>query len=109
MNWMCSSCIHNGENCEGCNPDDPTRSDYQSLLGKRGSNFKDAAVQCPFYKRVAKKQKMIVCEGIWDETVATSYFSRRDAMMEQVKECCEKDYKSCRLYKLIMNEKYGGG
>lgn len=109
MNYLCCSCIHKDETCEGCNPDDPTMSNYQSILGKRGTNFQDAAMKCPFYKRVARKQKMLVCEGIWDGTMATYYFTRRDAMLEQIKGYCEEDYKSCLLYKLIMKEKYGEG
>lgn len=104
MSWLCKSCI--GGACEGCNPDDPMMSNYQSLLGKRGSNYKDAAVLCPFYRRVAKKQKMTVCEGPMDETVLTTYFRSQEAMMEHVKEYCEGDYRSCRIFKIVNEEKY---
>lgn len=105
MSWLCKSCM--GGACEGCNPEDPTMSNYQSILGKRGTNFKDAAMQCPFYRMVAKKQKMMVCEGPMEETVTTTYYHFRGQMNEHVKKYCEGDYKSCRIFKIVNDEKYG--
>lgn len=107
MSWLCKSCM--GGACEGCNPDDPAMSNYHSMLAKRGSAFQDASVLCPFYRRVAKKQKMTICEGPMEQTVTTTFYHSREQMIEHVKKYCEGDYKSCRIFKIVNEEKYEGG
>ncbi len=113
MNEMCKSCANGppeeGPFCGECNPDDPQKSRYRSLLGKMGSNYNAANVQCPFFRKIAERQKMIVCEGPMEETAQTIYFRRRSAMLEHIREYCEGSYRNCRVCKILMDEKYAEG
>lgn len=114
MNYMCYSCMNAppGDGaCEDCNPDDPVGSNYQSVLGKRGTEYSGTRVMCPFYKRILKPQKMIVCEGPIgnqeNDTVITVYYRSQKRMKTQVVCYCEGAYEYCELYKLIA-QKYEG-
>lgn len=107
MSYLCKSCVSNA--CEGCNPEDPAASNYQSTFGRQGSCYEEAAVQCPFYRRIYKKQKMIVCEGPWERTSTTTYYNLKEMMKEHMEGFCKGDYRSCRIFKIVNDEKYNAG
>ncbi len=110
--WLCDSCQQRGKDdavCESCFPDDPIRSNYQSVIGRHGTSFEDAAVQCPFYRRIYKKQRMIVCEGPIERTTTTTFYKSGELMRDHAEAFCKGDYKSCRIFKIVNDEKYEGG
>ncbi len=109
-NWLCASCLHRGTGapCADCDPDDPVRSDYQSLLTRRGTGYRDVCVRCPFFRRLAARQKMIVCEGPFEDTAQTTYFRRRAELDGHVAAFCESDWERCRIARILTGEKYGG-
>ena len=61
-------------------------------------------VQCPFYKRDNSKD-CLVCEGVGDARTLTQVFDSRDALKKYMQAYCWERYKSCPLYRMIM-EKY---
>ena len=110
MSEWCASCMNSppgGNRCDGCNPDDPMESNYQSVRGKHGTSYDSTRVMCPFYKRILKPQKMIVCEGPFKDTTCTVFFSHGNRMRIQIACYCEGAYEHCELYKLIAR-KYEG-
>ena len=110
--WLCDSCQQRGKDdavCENCFPDDPIRSNYQSVIGRHGSSYEDSAVQCPFYRKIYKKKRMLVCEGPFDKTTMTTFFHQGEIMADHVAKCCKANYKECRVFKIVAEEKYEEG
>lgn len=67
-------------------------------------SYKQAYVQCPFYKYDDGKQR-ITCEGlIEDSSLALIYHKKQDYETQINVFCCEH-YTRCEVYRLLM-EKY---
>ena len=67
-------------------------------------SFKQADVQCPFYKFDDGKRR-ITCEGIIDDSsLALIYHNKNDYETQITVFCCEH-YRKCEVYRLLM-EKY---
>lgn len=72
------------------------------------SNWIDAIVQCPFYRRVTPCT--IVCEGITPDTkLILSFDTGNRETDEEVKRyymwrtCC-RDYRQCAIYRMLCRE-----
>lgn len=67
-------------------------------------SYKQAYVQCPFYK-FDDGRRRITCEGIIDgSSLALIYHNRQDYEIQIDVYCC-KHYKKCEVYRLLI-EKY---
>lgn len=70
------------------------------------SEFSDAYAVCPFYVTTSAKYKRISCEGVTKDCYTTLSFKNRPSAREKYKKrFCDADYKSCRIYRMLM-EKY---
>ena len=68
-------------------------------------SYRQVYVKCPFYRQDDARGK-IVCEGIVDgSTVSQNYRSKADLNQQMDIFCCDY-YKSCEVYRMIMEAKY---
>ena len=67
------------------------------------SNFKDADVQCPFYRGVGTRA--IYCEGLQDKTMNTITFRKLADFDAYMQKYCNDKYRLCGVCKLA-GEKY---
>lgn len=68
-----------------------------------GTRYKDARVQCPFYKSSTDNE--ILCEGAADRQTVTVRNRSRSEHRKYMARYCEEGYKEC-LYYRAANEKY---
>ena len=68
-------------------------------------SFKQADVQCPFYK-YDDGWRRITCEGVMDDTSLAMIFHRREDYNIQLSVFCCEHYKKCELYRMLMENKY---
>lgn len=67
-------------------------------------SYKQADVQCPFYKYDDGRRR-ITCEGLIDKSsIALIYRTRTDYDIQLLSFCCEH-YKKCEVYRML-KEKY---
>lgn len=58
--------------------------------------------RCPFFRR--REKKMIVCEGLVDESrIILSYSRSNDYQIQYSMFCC-KNYEKCEIYRLLMDK-----
>lgn len=67
-------------------------------------SYKQAYVQCPFYKNDDGK-KRINCEGLIEDSILALIYHRREDYETQINVFCCEHYKKCEVYRLLM-EKY---
>jgi hypothetical protein len=66
-------------------------------------SFRQADVQCPFYKYDDGKRS-ITCEGIVDNSnLALNYNNKKDYKTQITVFCCEH-YKKCEVYRLLIDK-----
>lgn len=66
-------------------------------------SYKQADVQCPFYKFDDGKRR-ITCEGIIeDSSLALIYHNKNDYETQINVFCCEH-YRNCEVYRLLMDK-----
>ena len=68
-------------------------------------SFKQADVQCPFYKFDDGKQR-ITCEGLVDDSSLALIYHRREDYETQINVFCCEHYKRCEVYRMLMEAKY---
>lgn len=69
-----------------------------------GTSWKGVRVLCPFY--ISEDARSITCEGMVPRaTLRQKYRTERDCDTVKV-EYCEKDYKHCPVYHMLMKYKY---
>lgn len=62
-------------------------------------------VLCPFFRRFGDRR--LTCEGHHDGVLSlTQLFRDNRAMDVQINLFCNKDYKNCEIYRMIMAAKY---
>lgn len=106
--WLCETCLHREKDeaaCESCEPEDPIRSSYASVRAQCGKAYRDARVQCPFYKWANIRLRLLYCEGPVRGANVTMFFKRRELLEDYLHERCEADFKSCPMYQMA-NQKY---
>lgn len=64
------------------------------------------SIRCPFYHHDSLKDKTIVCEGVFDRTQCTHKFRRSGDRRRQMELFCAGSYKTCEIYRAIMDAKY---
>ena len=74
-----------------------------------GSYWGKSNVLCPFYMSDNKQAKQITCEWILPFSSITTRFVNKSDYMNQLIGICGKDYKSCPVYRSLMEEKYDKG
>ncbi|MBO5836273.1 MAG: hypothetical protein J6Q92_00080 [Oscillospiraceae bacterium] len=63
-------------------------------------SYRQADVQCPFYKYDDGRRR-ITCEGIIDKSsIALIYLTRKDFDIQLLTFCCEH-YKRCEVYTML--------
>ena len=66
-------------------------------------SFKQADVQCPFYKYDDGRRR-ITCEGLIDKSsIAVIYLTRNDFDTQLLAFCCEH-YKNCEVYRMLIQK-----
>ena len=66
-------------------------------------SYKQADVQCPFYKYDDGRRR-ITCEGIIDKSsIARIYLTRNDFDTQLLAFCCEH-YKKCEVYRMLIQK-----
>lgn len=106
--WLCETCLHREVDdavCDACEPEDPIRSSYASVRAQCGKTYRDARVQCPFYKWANTRLRLLYCEGPVQDTTSTTFFKRKELLEEYLRARCEDDFKSCPIYQMT-NQKY---
>ena len=63
-------------------------------------------IQCPFYKHDSYRDKSIVCEGVFDRSLCVHRFRRGEDRRKQIELFCSDGYKTCEIYRAIMEAKY---
>lgn len=61
---------------------------------------RDADFLCPFFRRIDRKTRAIVCEGVLPGSTVKSHFGSVDAMRDyNTKHCCDQ-YETCPWYRV---------
>lgn len=63
------------------------------------STYKDADVQCPFYKE--QTGRTISCEGVTDDSIIKQYYWSPKSKDIQMDVFCKKNYKNCEVYRML--------
>lgn len=63
-------------------------------------------IRCPFYHHDSRKNRTIVCEGIFDRTSCIHKFRRGGDRQQQLELFCADNYRSCEIFRAIMEAKY---
>lgn len=64
-----------------------------------GTTYQSAYVKCPFY--ITDHGKSIICEGVRTECSTEHRFRRKEIKDKHLQSFCCKEYKKCRMYKLL--------
>lgn len=67
-------------------------------------SFKQADVQCPFYKH-DDGWRRITCEGLVDKSSISLGYMKKSDYDNQFEVFCCQHYKKCEIYRMLM-EKY---
>lgn len=70
-----------------------------------GVNSVNSNVLCPFYIR-EKGDQRIHCEGCYQKCSTCLSFYSKTEKVKHLKQFCEDQYEECRVYKMLMREKY---
>lgn len=71
------------------------------------TSWVDARIKCPFYKFIATKQRLIICEPILSEAKSNKQaFASKGAFNRNVDRFCAAAYEECPVYKAISKERY---
>jgi hypothetical protein len=62
------------------------------------------SVQCPFY--IKDDAIKITCEGFVQGSFLTMRFPNKEEKLKQRKIFCEKGYKCCEIYRMLISDKY---
>lgn len=73
-----------------------------------GKIIRSAQVKCPFYITDDLFAKTLTCEGCSEDHLLSTRFSSYEAKNKHMAAKCAKNYKLCPIYKLVMDERYGG-
>lgn len=73
-----------------------------------GPVYKSAQVLCPLYLTDDKFARTLTCEGFDDGHVLMTRFRDYKQKYNHMGKHCVKNYKTCPIYKLVLNERYGG-
>ncbi|MBE6693395.1 MAG: hypothetical protein E7589_01335 [Ruminococcaceae bacterium] len=71
------------------------------------SNYIDADVRCPFYKKALPKEKKLKCEGVCEKCSTHLVFSSRAELERFTRTYCCARYWDCGLF-WALKEKYPG-
>ena len=66
-------------------------------------SFKQADVQCPFYKFDDGKRR-ITCEGIIDDSSLALIYHNKNDYETQINVFCCEHYRNCEVYGLLMGK-----
>lgn len=66
-------------------------------------SFKQADVQCPFYKFDDGKRR-ITCEGIIDDSSFALIYHRKTDYETQIEVFCCRNYTKCEVYRLLKSK-----
>lgn len=72
----------------------------------KGSNWREAEVQCPFYRLMDIDKRRITCEGITDRSLIAQFYQDKKGFNQQLELFCCASYKSCEIYNTLMYYKY---
>lgn len=69
-------------------------------------SWRKADILCPFFKHDSRRMRTISCEGVFDRSRVTHSFRRdRDWEQQLVLFCCES-YRTCEIYRAVMDARY---
>lgn len=73
-----------------------------------GPIIRSAQVVCPLYITDDLRAQSLTCEGYDDSNVLLTRFRNASRKYKHMSRRCAKNYRECPIYKLIVNERYGG-
>jgi hypothetical protein len=73
-----------------------------------GPIIRSAQVKCPLYITDDKFARTLTCEGYDEVSVLLTRFRDYKPKYNHMKKRCAGTYKECPIYKLVLNERYGG-
>ncbi len=63
-------------------------------------------VKCPFYKADKSGDRSITCEGVFDRSICVHRFRRQQEREKQLTLFCTKNYKTCEIYRAVIEARY---
>lgn len=67
-------------------------------------SWKRVYVRCPFYLRDELKNRKISCEGVVEGSTLTTTYRRREDYLRRIDEYCCNQYKTCEIYRMLMDK-----
>lgn len=70
--------------------------------------IRSAQVKCPLYLTDDKFAYTLTCEGYHESHVLLTRFRDAERKYKHMVKRCASNYKECPIYKLVLEERYGG-